>query len=657
MTENISGGWDAEDVDHRRSDGRRRWWGDDWSDVSEVYQSYGAPRRAVGVVDEPTAAVPATLAGDDLDTGHLGRGDEDAPDVWLDLDDDQSNGSGGNGLRYLKGLAAVGVAGWLIAMVATLLSPSNGLDTTDGESDIDEQAVVPDDEEFGIGGGIAGPVVGQANPAQVLRVEGSDDGAVVAPDESSATDESTATAAPGGEGEPSTAAEPDAAGSDQASTDDGAATGSATTAPAGPSGTQPSTAGSGGGAGSATVGTGDYRSNLDLIRSVAVRNTNHDASPHRNTPSAQLVPQELYGPRSEYLGNPGGSPEQAFPVPQGGQFRTACEFSHFAYDDPLVFPGQPGAAHLHLFFGNTDVNAHSTYETLIDSGSSTCNGAELNRSGYWVPALFDDRGNVRVPDRIVVYYKGEGRARGGSEVYPAGAAMIALDDYNPMPIADGGVGGQKLSFQCSDNFSTNTGQGGSTMAACDGSMFASPGRWTVLEVNIKFPTCWNGQDPSNWENFRPSSAGGWYSNICSGEFNRTLPNLEYFVNYRVDPGENTANWFLSSDVDPTSFGATKATGGSTNHGDWWGGWHQETNQMWIDNCVNRGGGAASGCGFGYLTDGGPNGSAPYDGPALKMRPQYQGPHKVSASELMAQLCPNPRRSYAKPEDAAYCQPG
>ena len=51
--------------------------------------------------------------------------------------------------------------------------------------------------------------------------------------------------------------------------------------------------------------------------------------------------------------------------------------------------------------------------------------------------------------------------------------------------------------------------------------------------------------------------------------------------------------------------------------------------------------------LGYLTDGGPNGSAPYDGPALRMRPQYEGPHKVSATtsfSAIGRACPSLPRS-------------
>ena len=397
-----------------------------------------------------------------------------------------------------------------------------------------------------------------------------------------------------------------------------------------------------------------------MIRQASVRNRNHDGSPHHHTPSAALRPSDHHGPRSAYLGNPAGNPEQAFPVPAGGQFRTACEFSHFSYDDPLVYPGKPGAAHLHMYFGNTDVNAFSTAETLLNSGSSTCNGQELNRTGYWVPAMFDAAGNVRVPERIVVYYKGEGLARGASEAYPPGAAMVINDNINAVPNDRGGAQG-KYSFVCSDNYSSNGGTASNTIPNCDGSLYkrlygVDDEPRVVLEMNVKFPQCWNGRDAGNPANWRYPSAGSWYYSLCDGDFSRTLPNLEYFVNYHVEVGESTAGWYLSSDVQYTQFGTSKAAGGSTVHGDWWGAWHQQTNQTWIDNCVNHRTSQASGCGFGYLTDGGANPSTPGSGPALRYRPQYTGPNKVPASTVHRELCPSPDRTFDQPEDAAYCRP-
>ncbi|MGB5759746.1 MAG: DUF1996 domain-containing protein [Acidimicrobiales bacterium] len=406
----------------------------------------------------------------------------------------------------------------------------------------------------------------------------------------------------------------------------------------------------------------DYDSNLAMLRAASIRNTNHDASPDRDTPSDQLTLTDHYGPREEYLGSPGGNPEQSFPIPAGGQFRTGCEFSHFSYDDPLLFPGRPGASHLHMHFGNTDINAFTTFDTMLNSGSSTCNGQELNRTGYWVPAMFDAQGNVRIPERVVVYYKGEGRARGEAQKYPDRAALIATENLNTVPEADGGVSG-KLTFVCSDNFSTASYEGAHTIPICDGSKFKNEygvddDPRVVLEMNVKFNQCWNGEDPADWTNFQPPP-GGWYSSNCVAPYDRILPNLEYFVNYKVEIGETTEGWFLSSDVDPTTFGVSKAAPGSTIHGDWWGAWNSDVADQWIENCVNfvADDGTPSGCGFGYLTNGGPDGNVPADGPALKMRPQYDGPQKVPAETIFAELCPITTRTYSKPEDAAFCVPG
>lgn len=400
----------------------------------------------------------------------------------------------------------------------------------------------------------------------------------------------------------------------------------------------------------------NYEANLAMIRAQTVRNRNEDDSPHRNTPSDQLQPENHYGPRSDYLLTIDGNVEPSFPVPAGGQFRVACEFSHFAYDDPLVFPNQPGASHLHMFFGNTDANAYSTADSIRNTGGGTCNGSELNRTAYWVPALFDAQGNVRIPERIVIYYKGEGLARGNAEVFPEGAAMIASVDLNTIDPAQGGAAG-KFSYNCANNYSGVDENLSNTMPVCDGDRYFDQygvrDPYTVLEVNVKFPQCWNGQEPGNPENFRHPRYAGWYGSVCDEEYNHTLVNLEYFVNYRIEPGETTSGWYLASDVSPTERTLAR-TPGSAIHGDWWGGWHKETNQMFIDNCVNYATTVASGCGFGYLTDGGPDNSNPYQGPALRLRDQYLGPLKVPASDLYRELCPN-GGSLATAAAAAYCK--
>ena len=397
-----------------------------------------------------------------------------------------------------------------------------------------------------------------------------------------------------------------------------------------------------------------YADNLARILSGPARNTNHDGSPYLTTPSAKLVLEEHYGPRSEYLNNPADNPEGPFPVATGGQNRAGCEFSHFSYDDPLVYQGKPGASHLNIFFGNTHVNAFSTYETLSDSGGSTCNGQELNRTGYWAPALFDDQGNVRIPERVVIYYKGEGLANGRAKVYPPRSAMISAQNINTISESVGGSE-SSFSFKCSNNWSGTETVVSDLMPDCVGTAKngGDPTR-TVLEVNVKFPQCLKaGSDPAQSNSWYIPRAGSWYGSNCEPG-DDTFTNLEYFMNYVVEGGETTKSWYLASDVNPATYQIGQR--GQTLRASWWGGWHKDINALWIKNCVNNN--TYSDCGFGFLSSGADG--VNMDGPALKYRPQYQGPNKVAASQIFAKLCPQAGkagRAYAKPEDAAYCTPG
>ncbi len=443
---------------------------------------------------------------------------------------------------------------------------------------------------------------------------------------------------------------------------------------------------------STTTTTPDnYEAHLALIQAQTGRNTNHDNSAWRDVVQGQLEvgngsPQ--LGPRSEYLGNPNGNPEQSFPVSGGGQFRVSCEFSHFAYDDPILFPGQIGKSHLHMFFGNTDANALSTYETLKDSGSSTCNGQELNRSGYWAPAMIDGQGFVRIPERVVVYYKAAGTGRGQTQPYEPEMANIA-----PMPLSvpevptfDGGDAGE-VNYKCSNNFSGfpfATGING--IPNCSGDYWFNtygapfPTTRTVLEMEIKFWHCYQPDgEVGDWRRWQASgkTRGSWFYGNCDGrggqgtgapplDDKEFYPALVYYVNYVVEPGENTSSWFLSSDVDAASItGSSRLVGqrGEMHHADWWGGWHPTINQEFLDNCTNFAASAPSGCGFGYLSDGGPNGGSPRDGRALRYRPQYDrvgdtSTYKIPLSTIFEDMCEpfNPRHNYSSPASGAYCLP-
>jgi hypothetical protein len=398
-----------------------------------------------------------------------------------------------------------------------------------------------------------------------------------------------------------------------------------------------------------------YLNNLKKIRASTVRNTNLDASQYRLTPMAEIPVNALLGPREDYIrgddgvvpGSPGGNPEPGFPDTGVGTFRVSCEFSHFAYDDPLVYPNKPGASHLHMFWGNTDVNAYSTYDKLLNSGSSTCNGMELNRTGYWAPAMFDGKGNVRIPERIIVYYKGYGLANGAAQVFPPRAAMVVSDIVHRAPIG-GAIG--EANFLCTDQFRGNRREPSATIPDCSENK-TLPWRRT-LEMIVKFPNCWNRKDPADISNWELAKQGGWFFSDCQDSV--TVPNIQYIIAYPLEAGETTEGWYLSSDVNADTR-QRNTVGGSTIHSDWWGAWHPEINKQFVDNCVNLKKDVKHSCGFGYLTDGGPDDNKPLPGPALKYRQQYTGATKVPAANLFRELC-NTTMTLDSPERAAYCDP-
>ena len=110
---------------------------------------------------------------------------------------------------------------------------------------------------------------------------------------------------------------------------------------------------------------------------------------------------------------------------RGGGFRFDCEVSHFNDDDPIVFPGEVGAAHAHMFWGNTSTDAFSTTQSLLANAASTCDGRrDGNQAAYWTPVLFDAAGEAVEPTDIDVRYRG----RRNVNPIPNGLEMLTTTD-------------------------------------------------------------------------------------------------------------------------------------------------------------------------------------------------------------------------------------
>ncbi len=112
-------------------------------------------------------------------------------------------------------------------------------------------------------------------------------------------------------------------------------------------------------------------------------------------------------------------PDRIGPQGRVAQFVVQCTLSHTGYDDPIVYPDEPGQSHLHTFFGNAMVDSNPDYERV--AGAQTSCEQRQDTASYWAPALLDADGRVIEPAGITAYYRpGFGVDPATVEPYPAG---------------------------------------------------------------------------------------------------------------------------------------------------------------------------------------------------------------------------------------------
>ena len=277
----------------------------------------------------------------------------------------------------------------------------------------------------------------------------------------------------------------------------------------------------------------------------------------------------------------GAIPGPELPGVQGA-FRFLCAPSHNAYDDPILYPGQPGKSHLHTFFGNTKADASSTYASLRTAGDSTCNDP-LNRSAYWTDALLTPAGKVLTPDYITIYYK---RPPQGSiycsppyarecRALPRGLRYVY--GYNMQEPAKSSPADQRW-------------------WNCDGPG-AVPGHYATVAATIAAgcpagarlgkalvgPDCWDGKNLDSADH-RSHMAYAFYDGlhaaaVCDAQHPVKLPFFEMIAWYWNDGSIGLAR--SSSDL------MMNLPGGTTAHADWFGAWEDSVKDAWTGNCIDK----------------------------------------------------------------------
>jgi Domain of unknown function (DUF1996) len=281
-----------------------------------------------------------------------------------------------------------------------------------------------------------------------------------------------------------------------------------------------------------------------------------------------------------------------------------CPLAKSLPDDPIVHPGMPGMSHLHDFFGNTSVNATSTYRSMR-AATTTCPAGDT--AGYWVPAVFRNGAKVAPAGsgvREQIYYRANNLASSTHmEPFPPDLRVVAGNSHATSTSENPKLG-KEIYWGCSDN---STGKLTAPPPSCPTG---------IISLHIGFPNCWDGRltHADDTAHLRYPSSGK-----CPSGFPHALPRLILRNEYPV--GTTTGTITLSS--GPTF----------TAHGDFWNTWDQAKLQQLVDTCLNAG----RNCGTFEGTSSGStsSGSTSSTSGSLMTKPQ----HHSSVSKAVASATP------------------
>ncbi len=238
------------------------------------------------------------------------------------------------------------------------------------------------------------------------------------------------------------------------------------------------------------------------------------------------------------------------PRTQYHEFQVNCPAVRHAKDDPIIYPGQPGASHNHTFFGNTTTNAFTT-EATLEAGPTSCQFAG-DKSGYWTPTLYA-KGQIVDPDYAIVYYKS------GIDNYPS---------VQPFPKGLKLIAGFAMAKSTADF--PGTWSCGNSINQKDFPSTCPPG--TKLIARLQAPSCWDGKnlDSANHRDHMAYPVHGG----CPSDHPVPVPMLEFKIPYNV----NGTNMQLALASGP----------GYTFHEDFFAAWDPAQQSTLVDRCIHGG---------------------------------------------------------------------
>jgi len=256
-------------------------------------------------------------------------------------------------------------------------------------------------------------------------------------------------------------------------------------------------------------------------------------------------------------------------------FVTRCNYSHRNMDDPIVFPGQQGAAHSHDFFANRSTNYASTYQSLREfSGTTTATKSGTtcvnpdDKSAYWIPTVsWTDNSGTRTLKASTAhfYYRSGGKPPQDVQPPPAGLKVVPNTHVN---------------WRCAQDTAVSP----SPPARCSSG---------TLVVSIRFPDCvaedeigqpltdTDPNDPRFPNDHRSHMAYAVNqpdgTKLCPSTHPNPIATLTMEVKFNIGTTSGTVK--LSSDPQ----GAPPA---STMHADFFNAWEQDKLTALVQSCIN-----------------------------------------------------------------------
>jgi len=241
---------------------------------------------------------------------------------------------------------------------------------------------------------------------------------------------------------------------------------------------------------------------------------------------------------------------------------TSCQYSHSRSDDPIVFPGQAGAAHLHDFIGAKTTDANSTAASLR-AGGTTCL-MPSDTSAYWSPAVYKNGQRVLptgTSKHALFYYRRKGAPSGVIvKPFPLGLKMIVGNAHAHSP-AENPQLGTDIIFKC--------GPGSGTDLPRPPTQCSSG----VMVLSLRFPNCWDGVNLDSADH--KSHMAYPNGSRCPSSHPVVLPRIESFYRYNVGTGP---------------IGTITLASGPyyTLHQDFFNAWEPAALQKLVTRCLNPG---------------------------------------------------------------------